>query len=83
MSMRLNPYRSQTLAIKADALLRTGQSQQAIDAAKEALKHNPSLIEVHQWLRDTYKKLDRIQESDAERTTVEQMMRARPPVSGR
>ena len=83
MSLRLNPYRSQTLAIKADAMFRTGQAQQAIDAAKEALKHNPSLIEVHQWLRDTYKKLDRIQESDAERTNVEQMMMARPPVNGR
>jgi tetratricopeptide (TPR) repeat protein len=83
MSLRLNPYRSQTLAIKADALFRTGQAQQSIDAAKEALKHNPSLIEVHQWLRDTYKKLGRIPESDAERTTVEQMMMARPPVNGR
>ena len=84
MSLRLNPYRSQTLAIQADALLRTGQAEQAIDAAKEALKHNPSLIEVHKWLRDTYKKLGRIQESDAERTTVEQMMGARPPaVNGR
>ena len=83
MSLRLNPYRSQTLAIKADAMFRTGQAQQSIDAAKEALKHNPSLIEVHQWLRDTYKKLDRIQESEAERTKVEQMKTARPPVNGR
>ncbi len=83
MSLRLNPYRSQTLAIKADAMFRTGQAQQSIDVAKEALKHNPSLIEVHQWLRDTYKKLGRIEESDAERTNVELMMMARPPVNGR
>ena len=83
MSLRLNPYRSQTLAIKADAMFRTGQTQQSIAAAKEALKHNPSLIEVHQWLRDTYKRLDRFQESDAERINVERMMTARPPVNGR
>lgn len=83
MSLRLNPRRSQTLAIKADALFRTGQVQSSIDTAQEALKYNPSLIEVHQWLRDTYKKLGRIQESDAERLTVERMMMARPPASGR
>ena len=83
MSLRLNPYRSQTLAIKADAMFRTGQTQQSIESAKEALMHNPSLIEVHQWLRDTYKKLDRFQESDAERISVERMMTARPPDNGR
>jgi hypothetical protein len=77
MSLRLNPYRSQTLAIKADALLRTGHTQESIETAKEALKHNPSLIEVHQWLRDSYKKIGRNPESDAERIAVERMMGAK------
>ncbi len=82
LSLRLNPRRSQTLAIKADALFRTGQIQPSIDTAQEALKYNPSLIEVHQWLRDTYKELGRIQESDAERLAVERIMQARPPTNG-
>ncbi len=80
MSLRLNPYRAQTLAIKADALFRTGQTQHSIDTAKEALKHNPSLIEVHQWLKDTYQKLGKIQEAEAERVIVEQMQTAKPPI---
>jgi tetratricopeptide (TPR) repeat protein len=79
MYLRLNPYRSQTMAIKADALFRTGQTQRSIDVAKEALRHNPSLIEVHQWLRDTYQKLGRIPEAEAESAILERMKTAKPP----
>jgi predicted CXXCH cytochrome family protein len=80
MYLKLNPYRSQTMAIKADALFRTGQAQRSIDVAKEALKRNPSLIEVHQWLRDTYQKLGKIPEAEAESAILERMKTAKPPI---
>ena len=83
MLLKVNPYRAQTLAIKADTLFRTGQTSQAIETAKESLKRNPSMIEVHQWLRDTYQKIGRTEEYEAERKLVERMMQAAPPKSVR
>jgi tetratricopeptide (TPR) repeat protein len=83
MLLRLNPNRAQTLAIKADTLFRMGQTSEAIETAKEALKRNPSLMEVHQWLRDTYQKLGRTEDYEVERVLVERMMQAKPPTENR
>ncbi|MDX1926150.1 MAG: multiheme c-type cytochrome [Pirellulaceae bacterium] len=79
MLLRINPYRAQTLAIKADTQFRTGQTTRAIETARESLRRNPSMIEVHQWLRDTYQKIGKTEEYEAERVLVERMQQAKPP----
>jgi tetratricopeptide (TPR) repeat protein len=66
-------------AMKADALVSLGEVDAGIESARTALRLNPTLLPVHEWLAETLGNHGRIDEQRAEEEMIRRMRTAVPP----
>lgn len=74
-----NPYSPLVYTLRADALLQVGKPKDAVESAARAVALNPSVVEVHVFLRDLYKRLGLEDEEQRQDKLIERMRSARPP----
>jgi hypothetical protein len=71
--IELDPGEARFHSLRADILWQIGRTNEGIAAANLALKLNPTLIPVREWLVDALRKADRVKEHDEARRMLEKM----------
>ncbi|MBI1311750.1 hypothetical protein GC176_10700 [bacterium] len=68
-----------THAMRADALWNLGRSDEAVEAARQAVTLNPLLIQVHEWLIDKLSRTGQPEAARRQERLLQRIQTARPP----
>jgi tetratricopeptide (TPR) repeat protein len=77
--LAIDPGDARVHAIRADLLSALGRDTDAIDAAREALQLNPTLVPVREWLVEACRRAGRDEKQHEHERILERMKSARPP----
>ncbi len=78
-ALELDPTHAGFHAVRADALWNLGRTDEAIEAGRQALKLNPSLIPVQEWLVKVLREAGRTEQSELEKKKLLRMQSATVP----
>lgn len=78
-AIAIDPGYAGAHAMKADALVSLGEVDAGIEAGRTALRWNPTLLPVHEWLARTLGEQGRGEEQRAEEELIRRMRTATPP----
>ncbi len=78
-ALELDPTHAGFHAVRADALWNLGRTDEAIEADRQALKLNPSLIPVQEWLVKVLREAGRTEQSELEKKKLLRMQSATVP----
>jgi hypothetical protein len=77
--LEIDPGDARAHALRADILAALGRSSEGIEAARQSLRYNPTLVPVRQWLVRALRDAGRDVEQREQEQIIRRMQQARPP----
>ena len=74
--LTIDPENARALALQADLLVLTGEEERGLESAEQALRFNPTLAPVRQWLIKRYRMANREEDAQRHKTLLEKIQAA-------